>query len=262
MCKDRFALVTGASRGLGSNIAFTLAKNGYTVFGCARSASKLEDLSSRAAERGLVIRPIVADITDPSAVDDIFNQVSAYTDSLDVCINNAGTNRSCRLVRYSRENSSVLLHPLSLWYETIELCLSATFLVGRKAAEMMIAKGNGVIVNISSSVRQGAFSQSAYAASKAGVASLTKTWAYELGQYGVRCVCVSPGVIDGERLNEKIAANPKHAQYMLRLKSTLPLGEWCTPEEIVDAVIFAISNRSLNGSILEVDGGGIPPRVW
>lgn len=106
--------------------------------------------------------------------------------------------------------------------------LTGTFLVGRHAAQAMLTAGTpGAIVNISSTVRHGAYGQSAYCAAKSGVEALTRTWATELGEYGIRVSAVAPGVIDGEALRRRSAANERHAAYMSDLRRHVPLRRWC-----------------------------------
>lgn len=260
MSETSRALVTGASRGLGASIAFDLARHGYEVVICARSLERLERQAAVARGEGLVMWPVVADITDERDVDVLMTRVEELG-GLDLCVNNAGTNNSHQLVRQSPSTGEIRRYPLPDWERTIDLCLMGTFLIGRGAAALMLPQHRGVIVNISSSVRRGAFGQSAYAAAKAGVESLTRTWAYELGDHGVRVVAVTPGILDGERLRERVAANPRHGEYLEMLKQQQPLQRWTSAEDVCAAVRFAADNTSLTGTILEVDCGGVPPRV-
>lgn len=254
-----WALVTGASRGLGAAIARSLSLAGYQVVTCARSQERLTELAHEASREGRVIYPVVADVTDEESVDQLFSTIEGLGGRVDLCVNNAGTNRSHQLVRFNT-TGDLRRHPLSEWRDTVELCLTGTFLVGRGAATFMLRQGSGVIVNISSSVRHGAFGQSAYAAAKAGVESLTRTWAHELGEHGIRVVAVAPGVLDGERLQER-TANRRHANYMAALQAAVPLQRWTRDEDVCSAILLAANNESLTGTVLEVDCGGIPPRV-
>ncbi|WP_116112258.1 SDR family NAD(P)-dependent oxidoreductase [Austwickia chelonae] len=256
-----WALVTGASRGLGSSLAVALARTGYQVVTCARSQERLEEQAEIARAAGLTLHPVVADVTDESSVDSLFTEVERLAGRLDLCVNNAGTNNSHQLVRATSDPEQLHRYPLQDWRTTIDLCLTGTFLVGRAAAAMMVRQSSGVIVNISSAVRHGAYGQSAYAAAKAGVESLTRTWSWELGEHGVRVVAIAPGVLDGERLRERIAASERHRAYMAALKTQTPLQRWAETDDVCDAVIFAASHDSVTGTVLEVHCGGIPPRV-
>lgn len=259
MRDEPWALVTGASRGLGAAIARSLSLAGYQVVVCARSRERLAALAYEATKEGRAIYPVVADVTDEESVDQMFSTILGLGGRVDLCVNNAGTNRSHQLVRVNAAGDQHR-HPLAEWRETVDLSLTGTFLVGRGAAAFMLRQGSGVMVNISSSVRHGAFGQSAYAAAKAGVESLTRTWAHELGGHGIRVVAIAPGVLDGERLRERMA-NERHANYMAALQAAVPLQRWTRVEDVCSTVLLAARNESLTGTVLEVDCGGIPPRV-
>ncbi|CAO0831500.1 hypothetical protein SMICM17S_12506 [Streptomyces microflavus] len=91
--------------------------------------------------------------------------------------------------------------------------------------------------------------------------ALTRTWAVELGEYGIRVSAVAPGVIDGEALRRRSAASERHAAYMADLRRHVPLRRWCDERDVAEAVAFAADNPSVTGTVLEVDGGGLPARV-
>jgi 3-oxoacyl-[acyl-carrier protein] reductase len=243
--------VTGGSRGIGLAIARRLAGAGWQTTIAARTASDLD----RACAGTPGLQAVQADVTCEEAVRALFRG-----EPFDLCVNNAGANRTHQLVKPGQDG--LRPHPLSTWENTIRLCLTAVFLVGREAATAMLRAGRaGTIVNISSAARHGGFGQSAYSAAKAGVDALTRTWAVELGEHGIRVVGVAPGVVDGSALRKRISDNPRHADYMSRLQEHVPLRRWCTEEDIADAVVFAARNPSLTGTVLEVDGGGLPQRV-
>jgi 3-oxoacyl-[acyl-carrier protein] reductase len=257
------ALVSGGSRGLGLVIARRLAGAGWDVVIAARDERALDAAAEDAAAEGLKLHPLRADVTSETSVAELFERL-AGRGPLRLCVNNAGRNYNHQLVRIAdSERSELRPHPVDAWERTIGLCLTGVFLVGRHAAAVMLAAGTpGVIVNISSTVRHGSYGQSAYAAAKAGVESLTRTWAVELGEHGIRVVAVAPGVLDGAALRERSAANPRHAAYMERLRRQVPLQRWCDEHDVADAVAFAADNPSLTGTVLEVDGGGLPKRVY
>lgn len=267
MPEQRTAVVTGASRGLGAALARHLAASGWHTVTCARSGDELRARAAAAAEDGLELHPVEADVTDERAVDDLFDGLEATAPPVGLCVNNAGSNYSHQLVsrRFRPDDGGTDLspHPVEDWRRVIELCLTGTFLVGRRAATSMLAAGTaGVIVNISSTVSRGAYAQSAYTAAKAGVESLTRTWAIELGDADIRVVAVSPGVIDGEALRRRSADSSRHAAYMTAMRNQVPLRRWCTEDDIAQAVIAAATNRAMTGTVLEVDGGGLPARVF
>jgi 3-oxoacyl-[acyl-carrier protein] reductase len=258
------ALVTGGSSGLGLSTALALAAAGWHTVIAARDTAGLDRAVADAAAEGLALHPFPADVTDEDSVGRLFEELTRHP-PLRVCVNNAGRNVSHRLVAERGDGNGgrlLVAHPLDRWERTLRLCLTGTFLVGRAAALSMVADGEGgVIVNISSATSSGAYAQSAYAAAKAGVESLTRTWAVELGEHGIRVVAVVPGVMDGPALRRRSAADPRHAEYMSRLREQIPLGRWCSQEDVAAAVVFATQNSSLTGTAWEVHGGGVPPRV-
>ncbi|MFD7508706.1 SDR family NAD(P)-dependent oxidoreductase [Streptomyces sp. NPDC059853] len=263
----RTALVTGGSRGLGAAIARRLAAEGWHTVICGRDPATLEEQVRRAAGDGLTLHAVPADVTDEASVTALFDHLAAEAPPLEVCVANAGGNYSHRLVsvREAADGTRTLRpHPADSWDRTVRACLTGVFLTGRAGAELMLRQrpgGGGVLINISSAVSAGAYGQSAYCAAKAGVESLTRTWAVELGEYGIRSVAVSPGVIDGEALRRRSAASDRHAAYMATLRRHVPLRRWCTEEDIADAVVFAARNPSTTGTVMEVDGGGLPSRI-
>ncbi|MEC4019144.1 SDR family NAD(P)-dependent oxidoreductase [Streptomyces sp. H27-D2] len=264
MSEVRNAIVTGGSRGLGLAVARRLARDGWRTTVAGRDPESLRRAKEEAEAEQLELRTVQADVTSEDSVRELFAKVTA-TEPLHLCVNNAGRNLSRLLVRAARPGSAaaepdgVLRHSLEDWENTVRLCLTGVFLAGREAAAAMIRhQVPGAIVNVSSGLAGGAYGQSAYTAAKAGVEALTRTWSYELGEYGIRVVGVAPGVMDGQALHDKLARHPEHARYMERLKSTIPLGRWAQEDEIADAVCFAAENRYLTGSVIRIDGGGPP----
>ncbi|MCW7943743.1 3-ketoacyl-ACP reductase [Streptomyces hygroscopicus] len=258
-------MVTGGSRGLGAAVARRLAATGRHTVICSRSQVNLDACVKAAATDGLTLHAFRADVTDETSVDALFAYLSAEAPPLELCVNNAGRNYSHRLVSVRPgENGTPRLspHPVEDFEWTVRLCLTGVFLVGRAAAGVMLAAGTrGAIVNISSTVRHGAYGQSAYCAAKAGVESLTRTWATELGEYGIRVAAVAPGVLDGEALRRRTSASARHAAYMDDLRRHIPLGRWCDERDVAEAVAFVADNPSVTGTVLEIDAGGLPARV-
>lgn len=232
---------------------------------CGRDPESLDAGVKAAADDGLVLHAVRADVTDERSVAALFERLAEDAPPLGLCVNNAGNNFSRRLVSVKeRSDGPPLLspHPLEDFERVVTSLLTGTFLVGRHAAQAMLTAGTpGAIVNISSTVRHGAYGQSAYCAAKSGVEALTRTWATELGEYGIRVSAVAPGVIDGEALRRRSAANERHAAYMSDLRRHVPLRRWCDERDVAEAVAFAADNPSVTGTVLEVDAGGLPARV-
>ena len=260
------SLVTGGGRGLGLALARHLAAKGHHTVIAGRDPDRLAEAVGAARADGLELHAITCDVTDGADVDRLFAELAAQHPPLGLCVNNAGGNSSHLLVGVRQDTSGARIlrpYPVPQWEATIRLCLTGVFLVGRRAAAAMIAAGaGGVIVNISSATSAGAYGQSAYAAAKAGVESLTRTWAVELGEYGIRVVAVAPGVIDGDALRRRCEASPRHDTYMSRLRRQTPLGRWCAEQDVVTAVALAVDNPSMTGTVVEVHAGGIPRRVY
>ncbi|MGI5440559.1 SDR family NAD(P)-dependent oxidoreductase [Streptomyces shenzhenensis] len=259
------ALVTGGSRGLGAAIARRLASVGWHTVICGRDPESLDAGVKTAADDGLVLHAARADVTDERSVGALFARLAEDSPPLGLCVNNAGNNFSRRLVSVKEQPGGPPLlspHPLEDFERVVTSLLTGTFLVGRHAAQAMLAAGTpGAIVNISSTVRHGAYGQSAYCAAKSGVEALTRTWAAELGEHGIRVSAVAPGVIDGEALRRRSAASERHAAYMAELQRHVPLRRWCDEQDVAEAVAFAADNPSVTGAVLEVDAGGLPARV-
>ncbi|WP_166350129.1 SDR family NAD(P)-dependent oxidoreductase [Phytoactinopolyspora limicola] len=256
------ALVVGGSRGIGAAVAQTLAEAGWPTTIAARRRTQLDHSIGQAAAQGRHLAAAEVDVTSPSSVARLFTDI-AQGGPLGVCVMAAGRNLSKQLIRAPRHDGDAWsMHGTGEWQEIIDLCLTGTFLVGRHAALTMAQAGTpGVIVPIASSTWPGSWGQSAYAAAKAGVVSLTRSWALELAEFGVRVVAVAPGVVNGQALREKSADNPAHGRFIERLRHQVPLRRFAEESEIAAAVQHAVDNTYLTGTVLEVSGGGFPARI-
>lgn len=256
------ALVIGGSRGIGAAVAHALAGAGWPTTIAARDAEQLESCRKQAGQQGIELSTARVDTVSPTSVRRLFAGLAQGGD-LGVCVMAAGRNLSERLLRPPREPGGAwTAHGVDAWRDTVELNLTGTFLAGREAALTMVEAGTpGVLVPVVSCTWQGSWGQSAYAAAKAGVVSLTRSWALELGEFGVRVVAVAPGVVDGAALREKCDRYPAHARYMERLRAQIPLRRFAAEHEVADAVLHAVTNPYLSGTVIEVAGGGFPPRI-
>ncbi|UGY94140.1 SDR family NAD(P)-dependent oxidoreductase [Streptomyces gobiensis] len=256
------ALVVGGSRGIGAAIASALATEGWPTTIAARDSAQLERCRLQAAERGLKLSTARVDVTSQESVERLFGELTPRGE-LGVCVMAAGRNLSRRLLRPPRDAAEEWsAHDVGEWRDMVDLSLTGTFLVGRAAALSMARTGTrGVLIPIVSSTWQGSWGQSAYTAAKAGVVSLTRSWALELGEFGIRAVAIAPGVVDGAALREKCARNPAHARYMERLRQQVPLRRFAAEQEVAAAAVHVAANQYLTGTVLEVAGGGFPPRI-
>lgn len=242
MLKDKVAVVTGASRGIGRAIALKMAECGAKVVVSARSAEALESLVKEVKELGGEALSVPTDISNASDVERLFDVAMESFGRVDILVNNAGITRDNLLVRMKDDD----------WDAVLDTNLKGAFLCSRAAAKIMGKQRIGRIVNISSVVGEmGNAGQANYCASKAGLIGLTKSVARELSKRNVTVNAVTPGFIVTdmtEVLNEKVKES---------LLGQIPLGRFGEAEDIVSAVLFLVSDQAsyITGQVLGVNGG-------
>ena len=251
---DRVALVTGASRGIGAAIARRLATDGARVVLAARDRARLEVVSGEIVERGGDALAVSSDLTDESAVDDLFDRVDRWAGHLEVLVNNAAS-------VYGTE-APLLQLPTGLWDAVIAANLRTTYLCTVRAARRMATSGGGAIVNISAASAQRAHrTVVAYDTTKGGIDAFTRAAALDLAPLGIRVNAVAPGAIVVE------AWGDLPSEELAKRSDTVPLGRLGRPEDIAAAVSFLCSAEAsyVTGQVLAVDGGLLaqlrPPQV-
>ena len=233
------ALVTGASGGIGADIARALHKAGATVGLSGTRTAPLEDL---AAELGNRAHVLPCNLSDPASVEGLIKQATEAMGSVDILVNNAGITKDGLAMRMSDED----------WQSVIDVNLTATFRLCRAAIRGMMKARWGRIVNISSVVGQtGNAGQVNYAASKAGMVGLSKSLAAEVASRGITVNCVAPGFIETamtDKLNDQQKAG---------ILTAVPAGRMGTPDEIAAAVLYLASPEAgyVTGATLHVNGG-------
>lgn len=233
------ALVTGASGGIGADIARGLHAAGATVGLSGTRTAPLEEL---AAELGSRAHVLPCNLSNPEEVETLVKRAVEAMGSLDILVNNAGITKDGLVMRMSDED----------WQSVIDVNLTATFRLCRAAIRGMMKARWGRIVNISSVVGQtGNAGQVNYAASKAGMVGLSKSLAAEVASRGITVNCVAPGFIETamtDKLNDQQRAG---------ILTSVPAGRMGTPEEIAAAVIYLASPEAgyVTGATLHVNGG-------
>jgi 3-oxoacyl-[acyl-carrier protein] reductase len=237
-------LITGGGRGIGNFIANGLLEKSARVIIVDKDEKLINDLPSH--EKLIKYQ---CDITDSAAVEKLVNRIFETDGGINVCINNAGIIHSEPLVNIlSRAEKK---HSIINWQKVIDVNLNAVFYVTSNVAEKMISKKQkGVVINISSISAQGNIGQSAYAASKAAVEALTKTWSKELGMFKIRCACIAPGFFDTPSTRESLTEN-----MLSKWQKTVPIARLGELKELLSAVEFIIENEYFNGKVLALDGG-------
>jgi 3-oxoacyl-[acyl-carrier protein] reductase len=231
----RVALVTGASRGLGKEIALALARRGYTVVANYLTAKR--NAEEVVAAAGGDSFPAQADVGDPDQVRRMHSLIEARCGRLDVIVNNAGITRDSLIVRQSEEE----------WDEVIKTNLTGCFVVIRTLSPLMVKSGGGHIVNISSrSGLAGKTGQAAYSAAKAALFGVTRTAAAELAAHHIRVNAVLPGYMRTEMgtTAEKAIEAAREASLLKRLSD---------PAEVAEFIAFLVNTESVTGQVFSLD---------
>jgi NAD(P)-dependent dehydrogenase (short-subunit alcohol dehydrogenase family) len=242
---EKTVVVTGASRGIGFEIARAFAAEGASVVATARNRGGLDAAVARLSGVGGSVRGVVADASEATDVEAVLSEALEIRGRVDVLVNNAGAFTQTGVLELDKAG----LH------EAIDANLTPTLVSSGVIGRRMAEQKSGAIVNVASLGAHGADgAAAAYSAAKAGVLALTRALAFELGAYNVRCNSVSPAVVD----TEKVDAYPVEFQRWLREDFTRsPLGRITTAGEVAAVCLFLASEETsaLTGIDIKVDTG-------
>jgi 3-oxoacyl-[acyl-carrier protein] reductase len=241
--RDKVAVVTGGTRGIGRAVSLLFAREGARVVAIfSRDDRAAEDLQNEAISKGLNIDLFKADVTDFNQVKEMVEKTAGRYGKVDILVNNVGLIRDNFLMLMSDDD----------WDSLIKTNLNSLFYCCKTVIRKMIPQRSGKIINISSvSGILGTSGQTNYATTKGGMISFTKSLARELGPFNIHVNAVAPGLIESE-ITSKM---PPHKVEAI-VKSTC-LGRMGKPEEIAKAVLFLGSEDSnyITGQVIIVDGG-------
>lgn len=236
------ALVTGASRGIGRQVALDLSSHGAAVILVSRSQEASETVAESIREQGGVALAVSMDVGEPDQVESALACVAEQFERVDILVNNAGITRDNLLLRMKEEE----------WRQVLSVNLDGVFYVTRKVVAGMLRQRYGRVVNITSVVGQmGNPGQANYAASKAGIIGLTKALAREVASRNITVNAIAPGFVETD-----MTAQMKE-QVKDQLKAGIPLKRLGTVEDIAGGVLFLASKDAgyITGHVLNINGG-------
>ncbi|ABU56823.1 MAG: 3-oxoacyl-ACP reductase FabG [Roseiflexus castenholzii] len=240
--EGKYAIVTGASRGIGRAIALELAREGCIVgVNYQHNQALAEEVAAEIKSMGRECMLLQANVADPTEARAMVRRFLDAYGRLDIMVNNAGITRDRSLRKMTDED----------WLQVIQTNLNAVFFCTTAAMQPMIEQQYGRIINISSMNGQtAAFGQANYGASKGGIIAFTKTAALELAKYGITVNVVAPGFT----LTDMLSKVPEEVQN--QIKARIPLGRFGLPEEMAKAVVFlAADGDYITGQQINVNGG-------
>ncbi|MEL7649377.1 MAG: SDR family oxidoreductase [Sedimentibacter sp.] len=241
--KGKKAIVTGGSRGLGKAMAQGLHDAGVELV-IMGTSEKVKDVAKSMSTTDTPVHGVVADFRETHNVIMAFSEALSILGDLDILVNNAGMQ-----IRHPSAE-----FPLEDWETVLKVNLTSAFVLSQEAGKVMLKKGCGKIINTASLLSfSGGYTVPAYAASKGGIAQVTKALSNEWASKGINVNAIAPGYMDTDNIAAIKSDEVRNAQILDRI----PAGRYGTPEDMIGAVLFLSSRASdyIHGSILLVDGG-------
>ena len=243
--QGKVALITGASYGIGFNIARGFAAAGATIVFNDINQELVDKGLAAYKEEGIPAHGYVCDVTDEAAVNELVKKIEAEVGVIDILVNNAGIIKRIPMLEMAAAD----------FRKVIDIDLNGPFIVSKAVIPGMIKKGHGKIINICSMMSElGRETVSAYAAAKGGLKMLTKNIASEYGEYNIQCNGIGPGYIETPQTAPlRVEGHPFNSFII----SKTPAARWGKPEDLMGPAVFLASDASdfVNGHILYVDGG-------
>jgi len=250
--KDRVAIVTGSSMGIGEAIARLYAQNGAKVTINSRALERARKVADDLARAGFQALPIEADVSDRAQVARMVRQTVERWGRVDILVNNAGTS----MIGPSEEL------PEADWRRTIDVDLTGPFLCSQAAAREMIPRGGGVIINISSILGEtGLQMRAAYCSAKHGLIGLTKVLAIEWAKHKIRVAAINPAYIETPM---DVGDQSTGGYTPADIKRRTPQGRYGSADEVARCALFLASDDAsyTTGSVVNVDGGWLAYGGW
>jgi len=243
--KDRVAIVTGGSRGIGEAIAKGFAEQGATVIVCSRKQDSVDAVAQEIIKAGGKAAGIACHTGQVAAIEALYARVKQEFGRVDILVNNAAANP------YFGPSIDI---PESAFDKTFEVNVKGYFLMAQHAARMMVEQGRGSIINVASIAGiSPPPMQGIYGVTKAAVLAMTKMFAKELSGAGVRCNAIAPGLVE-TKFAQVLIDSPEMLEHFT---SRTPMGRHAQPNEMVGAAIYLASDASsyTSGAIITCDGG-------
>jgi|DewCreStandDraft_2_1066082.scaffolds.fasta_scaffold00165_14 NAD(P)-dependent dehydrogenase (short-subunit alcohol dehydrogenase family) len=254
LLKDKVAVVTGAGRGIGRAIALAFAREGADLVLAARSVDKLNEVAGEITGMGRQALVVPTDVSSEESVANLRDRTLEHFGRVDILVNNSGVGGpSAPLWEISPAD----------WDETFAVNVRGVYLCCRAFLPAMVARRSGVIVNIGSMTgKRPLVNRTPYAASKLALVGLTRTLAWEVGPYGIRVNVISPGPVEGERIEWVVrrlaeARGISVEEARRSLAEASPMGRFVLAEEVARAAVFLASDlaSAITGEDLNVSAG-------